>query len=90
MGKESQNDANNRFLLWVTGGSPVARHSLHQKVTQDINSGLLGKAAHPSCHRTNPTLECPLRKNSSKCSAVKYSHSEEGDKNRAGNLYNGS
>lgn len=85
----SQNDAN-RVVLWVTGGSLVAHHSLHQKVTRDTDSGFLGKAAHPSCHMTNPTLECPLSKNSSKCSAAKYRHSEEVYENRAGNLYNGS
>lgn len=87
-GREIQNDAN-RCPLWVTSGSPVARHSMHQKVTQDTNSGLLQKAGYPCCHRTDPTLDCSLSKNCSKRSAAKYSQSEE-DENRAGNLYNGS
>jgi len=42
-----------------------------------------GEGSSSLCHRTNPTVECPLSKNSSKCSAAKHSHSEEEDENRA-------
>lgn len=40
MQEELQGDAN-KCMLRVVGGSPVACHSVHQKVTQDIDPAFL-------------------------------------------------